>query len=78
MRVWKPLSSRRVLKSLRISSKRKGKKRTIFTSGGLGLLQMVLESDIGRCANEDGEARRGVDTERCASEDARPCRGGGS
>ena len=30
-----------------------GPKRTISTSGGLELLQMVSEPDTGRCANED-------------------------
>ena len=33
------------------------------TSGGLKLLQMVLESDIGRCASEDAGPPRGVDYE---------------
>ena len=32
---------------------RNGSKCTISASGELGLLQMVLELDIGRCANED-------------------------
>ena len=40
-------------------SKRKSPKRTIFASGGLGPLQMVLEPDIGRCASEDVEPPRG-------------------
>ena len=31
-------------------------KRTISASDGLGPLQMVLELDIGRCANEDAES----------------------
>ena len=30
-----------------------GQKWTIFASSRLGLLQMVSESDIERCANED-------------------------
>ena len=34
-------------------------KRTIFASGGLGLLQTVLESDTGRCAGEDVGPLRG-------------------
>ena len=34
--------------------------RTIFASGGLGLLQMVLGLDIEQCASEDTETRRGV------------------
>ena len=36
-----------------------GPKRTISTSGGLGLLQMVLESDTGRCASEDARPPMG-------------------
>ena len=32
---------------------RKGLKRTISVSGGLGLLQMVSEPNTGRCANVD-------------------------
>ena len=28
-------------------------KRTIYASGGLGLLQMVSGPDTGRCANEE-------------------------
>ena len=32
---------------------RNGSKRTIFASGGLGLLQTVSELDTGRCASED-------------------------
>ena len=31
---------------------RNGSKQTISTSSGFGLLQMVLETDIGRCASE--------------------------
>ena len=42
---------------------RKNLKRTISASGGLGLLQMVSEPDIGQCASEDAEPRRGVDCE---------------
>ena len=33
---------------------------------------MVSELDIGRCASEEVEPRRGVDTRQCASKDARP------
>ena len=42
---------------------------TISTSGGLGLLRMVLEPGIGRCASEDVEHRSRVDISWCASED---------
>ena len=38
-------------------------KRIIFASGGLGLLQMVLEAVTGRCVSEDVGPRRGVDCE---------------
>ena len=38
-----------------------GPKRTISTSGGLGLLQMVIEPDIELCANVDAQSTRGVD-----------------
>ena len=54
IRVWKPLPSRCVLKTLRGSPK-----RTIFASGRLGLLQMVLELDTGRCASEEALPQRG-------------------
>ena len=39
------------------------RKRTIFVSGGLGLLQMVSEPDIWQCASEEARPRRGVDCE---------------
>ena len=38
---------------------RNGPKRTISTSGGHELLQIVSESDIGRCASEDAGLRKG-------------------
>ena len=38
---------------------RESPKRTISTSGGLGLLQMVSESDIGRCASKDASPQEG-------------------
>ena len=34
-------------------------KRTVFVSGGLGLLQMVLEPDTGLCASEDNGPQEG-------------------
>ena len=37
---------------------RKSPKRTISTSSELGLLQIVLEQDTGRCANEEAEPQR--------------------
>ena len=56
--MWKPLPSRRVLKTLRGSPK-----RTTFASGGFGSLQMVSEPDNGQCGSEDSESRRRVDCE---------------
>ena len=41
----------------------KSPKRTIFASGGLGLLQMVSEPDTERCASKDIGPPRGVDCE---------------
>ena len=38
---------------------RNGLKRTIFASSGVGLLQMVSEPVIGRCASEDAGPSRG-------------------
>ena len=54
---------------------RESPKRTIFASSGLGLLQMVSESNTGRCISEEVEPRRGVDARWCASKDAGPRRG---
>ena len=39
---------------------RESPKSTIFASGGLGLLQMLSEPDIGLCASEEAKPRRGV------------------
>ena len=50
-------------KTVRLTVIRNEAKRTIFTSGELGLLQMVLELVIGRCANGDAGPPRGVDFE---------------
>jgi len=38
-----------------------------MASGRLGLLQIVLEPDTTRCANEEAEPRREVDMRWCAS-----------
>ena len=46
-------------KNLEGKSERKSPKKTIFVSGGLGLLQMVSESDIRRCVNEETESEGG-------------------
>ena len=45
IRVWKPLTNRHVLKTLRRSLQ--GKKMTLSTSGGLEILQMVSKPDTG-------------------------------
>ena len=42
---------------------RESPKRTISASGGFGLLQMILELDIGQCVNEDVGPPRGLDCE---------------
>ena len=47
LRVWKPLSMRCVLKTLRGKLGRESPKRTISTDGGIRLLQMVLEPNTG-------------------------------
>ena len=62
-------------KNLEGKLERESPKRTVSTSGGLGLLQLVSEPDTERCASEEAEHRRGVDTRRCASKDAGPRRG---
>ena len=49
IRVWKPLPTT-CFKNLEEKPERKSTKRTISTSGGLGLVQMVSEPDIGQCA----------------------------
>ena len=57
--MWKPLPSRRVLENLEGNPERESPKRTIFASRGLESLQMVSESDTGRCASEEAELQRG-------------------
>ena len=63
IRARKPLPNRRVLKTWK--PERENSNRTISASGGLGRLQMVLESDTGQMVLES-------DTGRCASEKAKP------
>ncbi|KAG7011315.1 3-ketoacyl-CoA thiolase 2, peroxisomal [Cucurbita argyrosperma subsp. argyrosperma] len=46
-------------KTVRLTVIRIGPKRTIFASGGLGLLQMVSKPDIGRCVSEEAKPKRG-------------------
>ena len=48
---------------MRLTTIGNGLKRTISTSGGLELLQMVSEPDTGQCAGEDTGPLRGVECE---------------
>ena len=52
-RVQKSLPSRCVLKTVSLTTIRNRPKCTISTSGGLRLLQMVLEPDTGQCVIGD-------------------------
>ena len=54
IRVWKPLPSKCILKNLEGKSERESPKRTISTSGGLGLLQMVSELDTALLSTKGG------------------------
>ena len=56
--MWK-LSLVDAFKSIEGNPRRESSKRTIFASGGLGLLQMVLEPDTSLCANKDVGPPRG-------------------
>ena len=58
IRVWKPLPSRHILKTLRGSLK-KSPNRTISASSGLGLLQMVSKANTGRCASREAKPQKG-------------------
>ena len=69
IRVWKPLPSKHVLKTLKASPK-----RTISASSGFEPLQMVLEPNTGQCANEEAKPQKGVDTRQCVSNGTRPLR----
>jgi len=48
-------------KNLEEKPERESSKRTISASGELGLLQMVLEPNTGRCVSKEAESQRGVD-----------------
>ena len=61
IRLWKSLPNSCVL-NLEEKSGRQSPKRIISISGGLGLLQMVLES-VFRRASKDARPPRGVDCE---------------
>ena len=50
---WREEQSITRFKTVRLTAIRNRRKRTISTSCGLRLLQMVSEPDTGRCANED-------------------------
>ena len=44
---------------MRLTVIHNGQKRTIFARGGFGLLEIVLETDIGRCASENDGPPKG-------------------
>ena len=44
---------------MKLTAIRKGQKQTIFDSGGLDLLQIVLEPDTERCVSEDVDSLKG-------------------
>ena len=46
-------------KTVRLTTIHNGPKRTIYASGGLGLLLMVSKPNIGRCSSEDAGLPRG-------------------
>ena len=48
---------------MRLTAIHNGPKRTTSASGGIGLLQMVLELDNGRCASKDVGLPMGVNCE---------------
>ena len=50
-------------KTVRLTALRNGPKRTISTSGGLGLLQIVSEPDTKQCASKNLGPPSGVDFE---------------
>ena len=67
--VWKPLPSRRVLKTLRGTRKRKAQRGQYLLAVGLGRYKWYQSQILGNV-----QVRRlfpeGVDTRRCASKDA--------
>ena len=52
IRMWKSLPNKCVLKTVKLITIRNGSKRTISTSGGFGLLQMISELDTGQCVSK--------------------------
>ena len=48
-----------------VKPERESSKRTISANGGLGLLQMISESDT----SKEAEPQRGVHMSRCANKD---------
>ena len=46
-------------KTVRLMAIRNGPRRTISTSGGLGLVQVISKSGTERCASEDAGPPRG-------------------
>ena len=65
IRVWKPLPSRRVLKTLRGSLKRKAQRRQYLLAVGLGCYKWYQSQNTGRCASEEADPWRRVDMRRC-------------
>ena len=59
IRVWKPISRRRVLKNFERKPEKESSKRTIFARSELGRLQMMSEPDIRHYASEDVGPRGG-------------------
>ena len=57
--MWKPLPSRHVLKTVRLTAIRNELKWTISASGGLGLLQKASKLDTERCTSEDAGPQEG-------------------
>ena len=56
-------------KNLERKSEKGNPNMTIFVNGGLGPLQIVLESDTEQCASEKAEPLEGGGTRWCARKD---------
>ena len=74
IRVWKPLPSRRALKTLRGSPKGKAQREQYLVAVGLGRY-IWYQSQTPDDVPMRRLPRRGVDTRRCASKDAEPRKG---
>ena len=71
IRVWKPLPSRRVLKTLKGTLRGKAQSGHYLLAVGLGCYKWYRARHGAMCS-EEVESRRGVDTRRCANKDAGP------